>query len=654
LNFNASRKILWQPGTSDIEEANITHYMQWLYSEKNLSFESYSDLWQWSVDDIESFWESLWDYFDIKSHSPYKAVLSNDNMPGAIWFNGATLNYAEHALSRRDDHPAIISQSEVDPISTITYKELYQEVAEIAAGLRNMGVKKGDRVACLAPNTPNTLIAFLAASSIGAVWSSCSPEFGSHSVLERFQQIEPTILFASDQYNFGGKQYDKLEQVNEIQKQLPSLKHTIIIPCSDQKPRGTLGHNTLLWNEAKEPATEIIFEPVPFSHPLWVLYSSGTTGLPKPIVQSHGGILLELLKSLTFHNNLKSDDRFFWFTTTGWMMWNYLISGLLINTTILLFDGSPAYPDIKTVWKFAEQSKMTYFGTSASYIQGCIKQGIKPNAEFDLSSLSSLGSTGSPLAPEGFQWIYDYVSPNLLLASVSGGTDICTGLVTSCPLLPVHIGEIQCPALGTKVEAFDANGKAVINEVGELVVTKPIPSMPIYFWNDLDGSRYKESYFEMYPGVWRHGDWIKILPDGSSIIYGRSDSTLNRGGVRTGTSEFYRIVEDLPQVMDSLIVDTGHLGQEGKLILFIVLAEQSELDESLIDKIRKGLRKELSPRHVPDQIYAVPQIPKTLNGKKLEVPVKKILAGVPIGQAINKDAMADPLALEHIEGLFKT
>ena len=626
--------------------------MRWLASKKNLHFESYSDLWHWSVDDIDSFWGSIWDYFEIKAYTNYESVLAENTMPGANWFPKATLNYAEHCLSRRDDHPAIIFQSEIRPITTITYKELHRNVAALAAGLRKLGVQKGDRIACLAPNIPETLIAFLSASSIGAVWSSCSPEFGSHSVLERFQQIEPTIMFACDQYHFGGKQFDKAQQILEIQRQLPTLKHTIIIPSSAKKLDANWNKNTLLWSEVEQPVQEIVFEAVPFSHPLWVLYSSGTTGLPKPIVQSHGGILLELLKSITFHNNLKAKDRFFWFTTTGWMMWNYLISGLLIDATILLFDGSPAYPDIKAIWKFAEQAQMTYFGTSASYIQGCIKQGIHPKADFDLTSLHSLGSTGSPLTPEGFQWIYDNVSNDLLLASVSGGTDICTGLVTSCPLLPVHIGEIQCPALGTKVEAFDSVGNSVINEVGELVVTKPLPSMPIYFWNDSDGSRYKESYFEMYPGIWRHGDWIKILPDGSSIIYGRSDSTLNRGGVRTGTSEFYRIVEDLPQVMDSLIVDTGHLGQEGQLILFIVLADQSKLDKPLIEKIRSGLRRELSPRHVPDHIYVVPQIPKTLNGKKLEVPIKKILSGTPMEQAINKDAMADPLALEFIGSLF--
>ena len=643
--------LLWEPSEQRKTQANITRYLHWLKEKKGLDFGSYDPLWHWSVTHLEDFWGSIWDYFQVRAHQPYQKVLGERRMPGAKWFVGAQLNYAEHALQRRDQQPAVLWGGENQQLRTMTYAELYQQTASVAASFRELGVQKGDRVAALLPNIPQTLVAFLATASLGAVWSSCSPEFGVRSVVERFHQIRPRLLLAVDEYHHKGKAYGCLEAVAEIQRTLPSLETTVLVPHSENSPPLGKLSNARLWERLLSREDPLVFEQVPFDHPLWLLYSSGTTDLPKPIVHGHGGILLEHFKELSFHLDLSSKDRFFWFTTTGWMMWNFLVSGLLVGATLVLYDGSPAYPDMGSLWRFAEQTGTTYFGTSASYIQSCVKSGINPAREFNLNSLTGLGSTGSPLSPEGFAWVYERVKEDLLLGSLSGGTDVCTPFVGPSPLLPVHAGEIQCRQLGARVESFDSNGEAVVNEVGELVITEPMPSMPIFFWDDTDDRRYRESYFQDFPGAWRHGDWIKMTPRGSCVIYGRSDSTLNRGGIRMGTSEFYRIVEELPEVLDSLVVDTGHLGENERLFLFVVLQEGLELNPAVLDHINQVISQELSPRHLPDEIYQVAAVPRTLSGKKLEVPVKRILSGIPVEEALSKGALANPEAMRFFTDL---
>jgi acetoacetyl-CoA synthetase len=623
-------RLLWTPSQALQDSSNIRAYMRWLETTRGLRFATYDELWRWSVADLEAFWESLWEYFQIRSVTPYTRVLSSHTMPGARWFEGATLNYVEHVFRRATpDHPAALFQSERQPLMPISWADLERQVASVAAALRGLGVGPGDRVVGYVPNVPQALVAFLAAASLGAVWSSCSPDFGSPSVIDRFKQIEPKVLVAVDGYQYGGKPFDRRAVVAEIQAALPTLEATIFVPYLDpQVALATPG--------------ELRYEPVPFEHPLWVLYSSGTTGLPKPIVQSQGGILIQHLKELHLHLNLKPGDRFFWYTTTGWMMWNLLIGGLLVGATVLLYDGSPAYPDMGALWRFAEESRMTFFGTSAGYITALMKSDVAPGRQYDLSALVGIGSTGSPLPPEGFEWVYAHVKSDLWLASISGGTDVCGCFIAGAPILPVYSGELQCRALGVNAQAYDTDGNSVIGVMGELVVTEPMPSMPIYFWNDPDGRRYRESYFEMYPGTWRHGDWVVINERGGVVIYGRSDSTINRQGVRMGSSEIYRVVEGLPEVLDSLVVDLEGLGGASYMPLFVVLREGVELDAALERKIKDAIRTALSPRHVPDAIFAVPDVPRTLSGKKLEVPVKKILMGVPVERAANPDSLRNP------------
>ncbi len=643
--------VLWQPSEALIERANITRYLQWLHEHRALSFDGYDSLWRWSVADLEGFWSSVWEFFGVKAHRPYVRVLGERHMPGARWFEGAELNYAEHALGRRDEHPAIVAASETRPLITLTYAELHRQTAAVAASLKRLGVGRGDRVVGFMPNIPEALVAFLATASIGAIWSSSSAEFGITSVVDRFQQIEPKVLFAVDGYRYGGRPYDRLAQVGQLVDSLPTLEATVIVPYLADRPRLDGIRGAHLWHDLFAGNPGLTFEPVPFEHPLWILYSSGTTGLPKPIVQGHGGILLEHLKTLSLHLDLGSEDRFFWYTTTGWMMWNFLVSGLLLGSTVVLYDGHPGYPDLDVLWRFAQDTGTTYFGASAPYIHTCMREGLAPSWQPDLSRLRGVGSTGAPLSSEGFRWVYDRIGPNVLLNSFSGGTDLCTGFVGACPMVPVYAGEISCRLLGASVEAYDQQGRSVVDQVGELVLTAPMPSMPLFLWNDPGAKRYRESYFEMFPGVWRHGDWIKVTKRGSCVIYGRSDSTLNRGGVRMGTSEFYRAVEGLPDVLDSLVVDTGQLGAEGRLLLFVVLRSDVVLDAALKACINDKLRRDLSPRHVPDEIHAIPEVPYTLNGKKVEVPVRRLLAGTPLEKALSMDAMRNPESLHYFVGL---
>jgi acetoacetyl-CoA synthetase len=640
--------LLWEPSEQMKEQSNIRHYMQWLAREKGLHFTTPDEVWAWSVDKIEDFWASLWDYFSIKASKPYETVLVERKMPGAQWFPGAELNYTEHVFrNATSSQPAALFKSEAQPLTEISWDELYGQVRNVAAALRGMGLKRGDRVVCYMPNIPQSLIAFLATASIGAIWSSCSPDFGTRSVIDRFQQIEPTILFAVDGYQYGGKIIDRRATISELQQALPTLQKTIVVPYAFSEIDIAAYRDSISWQDIPASPAELIYEQVPFDHPLWVLYSSGTTGLPKAIVQSQGGILLEHMKNLHIGMDLRQEDRFFWFTTTGWMMWNLLIGGLLLGIPILLYDGSPGYPDMNALWQYAEQSGMTFFGTSAGYILSCMKAEITPGQTFNLSNLRGLGSTGSPLPPEGFQWIYEQIKSDLWLASISGGTDVCSAFLGGCVLLPVYAGELQCRLLGAKVEAFDDHSTSLTDEVGELVITEPMPSMPLFFWNDPQGKRYRESYFEMYPGIWRHGDWIKITSRGSAIIYGRSDSTINRKGIRMGSSEIYRVVEDAPEVLDSLIIGVERPGGAYYMPLFVVLKPGFELDDSLKASIRARIRANLSPHHVPDEIIAIPEVPRTLNGKKLEVPVKKLFMGIPLEKAISIDSMSNPQVMQY-------
>src|SRR5687767_5939240 len=563
--------LLWSPSPERNRTSNFARYLEWLAAERGLCFSRYRDVWEWSTIELEAFWETVWQFFDVHASRPYERVLASRRMPGAQWFPGALLNYAEHALLARDIasrySPALIFQSETRPLTFISHAELRAQVASVAGALRQLGVRRGDRVVAYLPNIPEAVIAFLACASMGAIWSSCSPDFGTDGAIERFQQIEPAVLLAVDGYVYNGRSHDRRASVNELRRALSSLRHTVIVPYLDPAARVD---GTLAWSELLGAGTPLTFEQVPFEHPLWILYSSGTTGAPKAIVHGHGGILLEHLKALALQNDMQAGDRFFWHTTTGWMMWNFLVGVLLTEATILLYDGNPA-GDV--LWDFASETEMTCFGTSAAFIAACMKDGIEPQGGGrSLDKLRSVGSTGSPLAPEGFRWIYDHVGADTWLFSTSGGTDVCTAFVGGVPLLPVYEGELQGRSLGAKVEAWDDEGRPVVDQVGELVITEPMPSMPVFFWNDPDGSRYRESYFDTYPGVWRHGDWIKVTRRGSAVIYGRSDSTLNRAGVRMGTSDFYRVVERLPEVADSLVVDTGRLGAEGDLLLFVVLA----------------------------------------------------------------------------------
>nr|WP_221376664.1 acetoacetate--CoA ligase [Actinoplanes polyasparticus] len=637
--------VLWEPPADVRQTSRIGQYLSWLQRSRGLEFADYAALWQWSVDDLPAFWQSIWDHFEVIAHDPPTGVLPGGaGMPGAKWFPGATVNYAEHVLRMpglTDDEPVVLAHSQTRAPITLTAAQLREQVRNVRAGLLAHGIGRGDRVAAYAPNIPETYVLMLATASLGAVFSSCAPEFGVRSVIDRWQQIEPALLVAVDGYRYGDKAVDRREEVAAVTAALPSLRHVVTIGYLDP------ARDTFHELGGDDP---MAYEKVPFDHPLYVLYSSGTTGLPKPIVHGHGGILLEHLKMLALHHDLGPGDRFFWFTTTGWMMWNFLASGPAVGAAIVMFDGNPAYPDMSVLWDLVDEAGITYFGTSAPFLMACRKAGLTPRKD----GLRGIGSTGAPLPPEGFDWVYEAVGTRLQLQSLSGGTDVCTGFVGAVPLLPVVEGRIACRALGARVEAYDPAGHPVVDELGELVITAPMPSMPVSFWNDPDGKRYREAYFDYFPGVWRHGDWITIATDGSCVITGRSDATLNRGGVRLGTSEFYSVVESLPEIVDSVVV---HLEQDdnpnGELLLFVVLTDGVDLDDSLRKRIATELRASLSPRHIPDEIHAVRAVPRTLSAKKLEVPVKRILTGTPVESAAAKGALANPESLLAFEDLAR-
>src|SRR3954469_4824790 len=642
--------LLWTPDEQRRSSSRLAAFMTWAAARAVRELADYDDVLPWSLEDLEGFWSSFADWYGVRWQTVAVRALGRAEMPGAQWFPGARLNYAEHVLyppaGVDKDDVAVVFAREDGMRRTMTWRELRTDVAAVRQWLVDSGVQPGDRVAALLPNSPHALVAMLATASLGAVWSSCSPDFGSTAVADRFTQIEPVVLLTVDGYYYGGKRFDITSTVEELRAQLPSVRATVLVSYLGDDP--TVDDVTPWDVVVARPAT-LAFEPVAFDAPLYVLYSSGTTGLPKPIVHGHGGILIEHAKQLALHLDLGPGDRFFWFSTTGWMMWNLLVSGLAVGAAVVLYDGSPAHsvtgPDQMALWNLAAEVGITAFGVSAPYLQACLKAELHPARDVDLSSIRSVGSTGAPLPPEGFAWVYEEVGDDLMLSSLSGGTDVCTAFVGGAPLLPVHAGEIPARLLGCKVEAYDDSAHPVVGEVGELVITAPMPSMPVMFWNDLDGSRLREAYFDRYPGVWRHGDWIKFTERGSCVIYGRSDSTLNRGGVRMGTSEFYRVVEELPAVEDSLVIDTSAAGAEGKLLLFVVLSPGASV-EDVSAELKQRIRSELSPRHVPDEITAIDEVPRTLNGKKCEVPVKRILAGVPLEKAVSQGALKNPASMQ--------
>ncbi len=637
-------EILWTPPADVRSRSRIGAYLDWLAAERGRVFEGYPDLWRWSVDDLDGFWTSVTDWSGVRWHDRPERALGEPLMPGARWFPGATLNYAEHTLAAADTRPddvAVVAHSQTRSAEELTWAGLADRVGRCRAGLQRLGVGRGDRVVAFLPNIPETLVAFLATASLGAIWSSCAPEFGTRSVVDRFAQVEPVVLLAVDGYRYGDKVVDCRAEVAAIEAALPTLRHSVHVAYAGTGPDD--------WSGLLAEPTGVEYDAVPFDQPLYVLFSSGTTGLPKAIVHAHGGITVEHLKTTALHHDLGAGDRFFWFTTTGWMMWNYLVSGLLVGATIVLFDGDPGFPDLSTLWRLAADAEVDLLGVSAPFLMASRKAGVVPPAH----RLRAVGSTGAPLPPDGFRWVHDAVGAGVQVQSVSGGTDVCAAFVGAVPLLPVRAGEISCRLLGCAVEAFDADGAVCPPGVqGELVVTEPMPSMPVGFWGDPTGEKLRGAYFSDYPGVWRHGDWITFTDDGACVISGRSDATLNRGGVRLGTSDFYAVVEALPEVLDSLVV---HLEGDdpdrpmGELVLFVALAPGASLDHDLRAAIVRGLRSELSPRHVPDAILAVPSVPRTLSGKKLEVPVKRILGGAKADDVASRSSLSDPTALDWYE-----
>ena len=646
---NAPGAVLWTPRPDQIEPTRLAAYMHWLAAQRGLNFDSYQDLWSWSVDELESFWQSIWDFFDVQADGTCDPVLGVSTMPGAQWYPNARLNYAEHVFRcATDERPALIARSEDTGTHEVSWAQLKLDTGALAAQLRKLSVGPGDRVASYMPNRPETVVAFLACASIGAIWSSCAPDMGATVVLDRFRQIEPKVLLAVDSYNYNGKTHDRRELVDELLLGLPTVRHVIHVAgpvCRAASHKPPAWRDRLSWPDAISADAELRFERLPFEHPLWIVYSSGTTGLPKAIVHSQGGIVLTHLKTMALQHDLRPADRLLFLGGTGWIVWNLQLGALLTGASIVLYDGNPAWPDNTALWRFIDEQRVTLFGCGAAYLINCMKDGLRPRDLVPLQSLRAINATGSPLTIDAYHWVYDAVKSDLWLASISGGTDIASGFVACAPILPVNAGEIQCRELGVAAYAFNDAGAPVVDEVGELVVTKTMPSMPIQFWGDPENRRYRESYFEMYPGLWRHGDWIRFTSRGTSVIYGRSDSTINRHGIRMGTAEIYRVVEELPEVRDSLVVDLEYLGRPSFMPLFVVLAPGFALDEALKTRISQQIRSKASARHVPNEIYQVDEIPRTLTGKKMEVPVRRLLLGAAPEKVASADAMANPKSI---------
>ena len=632
-------QILWTPTPERAEASTLAEFMRWLEKERGLSFADYNDMWRWSIDDLEGFWSAIWEFFDLQASQPWDRVLAKRQMPGAVWGPGMRLNYTDQIMKHvagREDRPALVLQSETFGRRETTWGALRAQVASVAHHLRQMGVEEGDRVVAILPNTETALIAFLATASIGAVWSLCAPDMGHVAILDRFSQIQPKVLIAQDGYVHAGKTIDRQDILAEIAAGLPSVGQFVTVPVVGELPAGHVAWDSLIQTDVPYESAQ-----VPFEHPLWIVYSSGTTGNPKPIVHGHGGIVLEGCKQ-SLHKDVRPGDRYCWLTSSGWIMWNSQWMALGQGATVAMFDGAVNHPDMGVVWRFVADERLDYFGAGAAFFSTCMKAGITPREEVDLSALKSLGATGSPLSADAYDWIYRDVKQDVWLAPISGGTDLSGAFVLGNPMMPVRAGEMQCRALGNAVRAFDPEGNELIGEVGELVCTEPLPSMPLFFWGDEDGSRLHDSYFDTYPGIWRHGDWIMIDEKGASVIYGRSDATINRKGLRLGSAEIYQAVEGLPEVMDSLVIDLEYLGRESFMPLFVVLAEGQTLDAALKDKINGAIRRDVSARFVPNEILQIKEVPRTLSGKKLEVPVKKLLLGGDPERVVNRDSMANP------------
>ncbi len=645
---NDAPEILWRPLPEQVAASRLANYQRWLRDRRGLAFDDYHAFWRWSVEEIETFWRTIWDYFQILADGSPEPVLRSDRMPGAEWFPNARLNYAEHVFRQAsEDRPALVTRDEAGDARDVSWDELRRATGAFAATLKARGIGPGDRVASYLPNRMETVAAFLACASIGAVWSSCSPDMGISVLLDRWGQVEPAVLLATDSYRYNGKVHDRRDTVAQLLRELPSVATVIHVPGPLAQDRELEWPGRLSWADAVQTEAELGFDRLPFAHPLWIVYSSGTTGLPKAMVHGHGGIVVTHLKTLALQHDLQVGDRMLFLGGTGWIVWNLQVGGLLVGATIMLYDGNPAWPDPQALWRFMDRHGVTLFGCGAAYLAGCMKQGLRPRDFARLPALRAINSTGSPLPVDVYRWVYQSVKRDLWLASISGGTDIASGFVACAPSLPVTAGEIQCAELGVAAAAFDEQGQPVLDEVGELVITRPMPSMPLHFWNDPGNQRYRESYFETFPGVWRHGDWIRFTSRGTAVIYGRSDSTINRFGIRIGTAEIYRVVEEMPEVLDSLVIDLEYLGHASALLLFVVLAPGVALDDSLRTALLDRIRTRASARHVPDSVHAVSEIPRTLTGKKMEVPVRKLLLGAPVEKVASPDAMANPASLAY-------